>query len=145
MEESAMEGQQNDSQSKCCLVFGLHFALLSNLRSRYGHYPSINMAFHYSHEGRLVCVVKATAASEKKQFSIFTCVAQAIPVNVLVPMISENQICISSIFHNTQFSVFQVKIGNWNQQPTAITMPETRQILSTNPFMCYHLKASICQ
>lgn len=30
MEESATEGQQNSIQSKQCLVFSLHFALLSN-------------------------------------------------------------------------------------------------------------------
>jgi len=64
MEESDAEGQQNYIQSKQCLVFSLHFALRSNLRSRYGHYPSIKLAFYYSHEGHFVCGVKAAATSE---------------------------------------------------------------------------------
>lgn len=57
MEESATEVQQNSIKSKQCLVFSLHFALLSNLRSRYGHYLSVKLAFCYSYEGHFVgCV-----------------------------------------------------------------------------------------
>jgi len=47
MEESATEGQQNYIQSKQCLIFSLHFAVLSNLRSRYGYYPRVQLAFYY--------------------------------------------------------------------------------------------------
>lgn len=47
MEESATEGQQNYIQSKQCLIFSLHFAVLSSLRSRYGYYPRVQLAFFY--------------------------------------------------------------------------------------------------
>lgn len=74
MEESATEGQQNYIQSKQCLVFSLRFAMLSNLRSRYGHYPRVKLAFFDSHEGHFVCDVKAAVTYKKKHASISTCV-----------------------------------------------------------------------
>lgn len=72
MEKFATEGQQNSVQSKQCLVFNLHFALLSSLRSRDGHCPSTKLAPYYSLEGHCSCGVKAAAMSKRRRFQ-FLC------------------------------------------------------------------------